>query len=207
MFSTLFADLSQPCGDEIAVFRCAVCQIRTSHKSKVAAQRARQLHRSRTGHDVSTVFFVTDGRERSSKQHNKSKSPEFHVWVSMIQRCHNARSKQYPNYGGRGIVVCERWRNSFPSFLADVGPRPGGLDEKGRAIYSLDRIDNSRPYEPGNVRWATYKEQASNRRHPRRRTDLHGYSRYNNEHCRCQICTEAAKNYKRDYYLTRKVAK
>lgn len=64
---------------------------------------------------------------------------------------------KYEHYGGRGITVCERWRESYPAFLADVGRKPSPQ-------HSLDRIDNDGHYEPGNVRWATAKQQANNRR-------------------------------------------
>lgn len=75
----------------------------------------------------------------------------------MKQRCHNPNQPHYGRYGGRGIQVCERWRNSFADFYADMGDPPG-------PGYSLDRIDNNGNYEPGNVRWATLAEQRKNQR-------------------------------------------
>lgn len=87
----------------------------------------------------------------------QSNPREYAAWVNMRHRCHNPRNKSYPYYGGRGIAVCEQWRTSFAAFITDVGPRPSPR-------HTLDRIDNAGDYEPGNVRWATWKEQRANRR-------------------------------------------
>ena len=79
----------------------------------------------------------------------------YWVWADMISRCRNPNHKAFHNYGGRGISVCARW-SSFSTFKSDMGPRPdGGM---------LDRTDNGREYGPDNCRWATRKEQNSNRR-------------------------------------------
>lgn len=79
----------------------------------------------------------------------------------MQQRCHNPNHKFFRFYGGRGIAVHPEWRitGGFERFLAHIGPRP-----EPKHLYSVERIDNEGNYESGNVRWATAKEQAANRR-------------------------------------------
>lgn len=76
-------------------------------------------------------------------------------WTSMIQRCSNPKSANWKYYGGRGISVCEEWK-SFSSFVSSMGLRPDGMN--------LDRINNEGNYDPGNVRWATRKQQQRNTR-------------------------------------------
>jgi hypothetical protein len=86
----------------------------------------------------------------------KKASGTYNSWRAMLQRCHYHAHPFYPAYGGRGIVVCPRWRLSFVAFLADMGERPAG--------HTLDRIDVDGNYEPGNCRWADSKMQRWNRR-------------------------------------------
>lgn len=81
---------------------------------------------------------------------------EYLIWRGMLSRCHNPSNPAYPDYGARGISVCERWRSSFSTFLADMGNCPAGL--------SIDRISNDGGYFRENCRWATAVQQAQNRR-------------------------------------------
>jgi hypothetical protein len=83
-------------------------------------------------------------------------SPEYRSWQMMKNRCHNERAADWAHYGGKGICVCKRWRESFENFLEDMGRRPTPL-------HTLDRIKTSRGYSPSNCRWATRKVQARNR--------------------------------------------
>lgn len=93
---------------------------------------------------------------KNTTTHGKSGTPEHTVWKLMRQRCVNPNVDRYANYGGRGVVVCERW-NSFSNFLADMGPRPS-------ESHSIERKNNDGNYEPGNCVWATREVQANNTR-------------------------------------------
>lgn len=98
-------------------------------------------------------------RRESWQTHGLSAHPLYKIWAGIIRRTTNPDDVNYPNYGGRGITVCERWVGApegLLNFIADVGERPPGS--------SLDRVNNELGYSPGNVQWATPKEQADNRR-------------------------------------------
>ena len=95
-----------------------------------------------------------------SEKHGLAGSPEYRIWAGIKQRCCNPKRKDFPRYGGAGILLCDEWAKSFPAFLEYLGPRPS-------VSHSVDRIDGAKGYEPGNVRWATPVEQASNQSHTR----------------------------------------
>lgn len=111
----------------------------------------REEVRAATARTRSLVHGHTVGREES---------PTHGSWAAMFDRCENPKDAAYYRYGGRGITICDRWREpngqGFANFLKDMGERPDGR--------SIDRIDNDGNYEPGNCRWATHSQQMKNRR-------------------------------------------
>ncbi len=97
------------------------------------------------------------GRDGRPPTHGESHSLEYRNWHGMINRCTDRTNQSWKHYGGRGITVCDRWRESPDKFISDMGRRPSPR-------HSVDRIDVNGNYEPGNCRWATAKEQALNKR-------------------------------------------
>lgn len=132
-------------------WRC-ICDCGTSCSVRTASLRR--------GHTLSCGCITreqTVKRNRAAAKHGMHRSNEFSIWLGIRKRCLSPGSPTYKNYGARGITLHPDWVASFESFYAHVGKRPS-------TSHSIDRIDNTRGYEPGNVRWATPAQQGSNRR-------------------------------------------
>lgn len=123
-------------------------------------------------------------REHARKLHTKHgmamlkpgvRHPDYCIWMKMKSRCLNPNDKSYPNYGGRGIAVCERWKQSFELFIADMGWRPNNH-------YSIERIDYNGDYCPENCKWVHKSEQTKNTR----RVKLIDYN--GSKYCLTDLC-------------------
>ena len=108
--------------------------------------------------------------------HGHSHLTEFQIWRQMKERCYNSKAPNYQNYGGRGIAVCEEWKESFETFYRDMGPRPSSQ-------HTLDRRENNKGYSKENCRWATQIEQLNNKRN-NRIYEYNGESKTLTEWCR-----------------------
>lgn len=103
------------------------------------------------------AICISCTRSKGASQHGMCKTPEYKAWGKMKERCNNSKCKSYHNYGGRGILVCDRWLHSFKNFLIDMGMRPSPK-------HSLDRINNNDNYFPENCKWSTATQQTNNQR-------------------------------------------
>jgi hypothetical protein len=115
------------------------------------------ISKVRSGHTRSCGCLRRRVASEANTKHGMRMTPEYRAWGNMKTRCYNANYYLFDDYGGRGITVCDEWRNDFSRFFRDVGKKP-------HADWELDRIDNDGNYEPGNVKWSTKIDSARNKR-------------------------------------------
>lgn len=106
-------------------------------------------------HTQSCGCLLSDKNKKRLTTHGLRKHPLYKIYDGMVQRCYNEKSTRYNNYGGRGIKVCRRWKESIQNFIDDMGDRPS-------LNHTLDRKDVNGDYTPENCKWATYTEQNRN---------------------------------------------
>lgn len=100
--------------------------------------------------------LIREAIRKAKVTHGLTKTTEYRIWRGIVQRCCNPNHDHYDKYGGRGITICNEWRDNFMEFLADMGPRPS-------ADHTIDRKDNDKGYYKDNCRWATLIEQNNNK--------------------------------------------
>lgn len=104
-----------------------------------------------------TAHGVLHGAKRHYVKHGMTRDPLYRLWINIKDRCSNPNNPYFRNYGGRRISLASEFRDDFTKFAEEIGPRPS-------TKHSIDRINNNLGYVPGNLRWATKKEQARNMR-------------------------------------------
>lgn len=144
-------DKLQRSGEYAAAWWC-ICKC---HQRRVVLAASLRRNASRSCGCLHRCIKTTHGHSVDGRA-----SEEYRAWQAIKQRTRNTKHKGYPDYGGRGIQMCNRWFNSFEQFLKDVGPKPAGR-------WSIERSNNNKSYVPSNCRWALPKEQARNRRNTR----------------------------------------
>lgn len=125
--------------------------------AQVAKDGRRVSHMAKSGAMVSCGCVERQRKAEAQRTHGMHKHPAYSVWASMLSRCRNPLDRAWKDYGGRGIIACQRWQESFTNFWDDMG----ATYQRGLAI---NRIDNDGPYSPENCEWTTPKLNSLNRR-------------------------------------------
>lgn len=137
-----------------------LCECQCGRKRRMSAEKLLMYKNHKWDHNGCGYCESEEYKDHPRIITNGERIPVYGAWCNMRKRCSDPNHKLYKYYGGRGITVCEEWNNSFLEFYNYVSK----LDHYGEIGRSIDRIDNDKGYFPGNVRWATAKEQANNQR-------------------------------------------
>lgn len=150
-------------GSLVAIHQCGKASsgdLKWSFKCDCGKQFDANGYYARSGKVTTCQTCAAERSRAASVKHGLTGTVEFSTWTDIQTRCYNQKTKAFSDYGGRGILVCDRWISSFENFLSDMGAKPS-------VNHSIERNDVNGNYEPGNCRWATKAEQARNKRNTR----------------------------------------